>query len=123
MSSNVKPANQVFVDSLARYGFSSFLILICGEVELIVIFAHRNGDLVSFVSMLNDASIDFEQEPLGHCENDTTDIDDKMEGQGGDEEGLEEVDAGVFEEVVNKTTPCRRTTNYSKIKDEALIKA
>jgi hypothetical protein len=113
----------VFVDSLARYGFSSFLILICGEVELIVIFAHRNGELVSFVSMLNDASIDFEQEPLGHYENDTTDIDDKEEGQGDDKEGLEEVDAGVFEEAVNKTTPCRRTTNYSKIKDEALIKA
>jgi hypothetical protein len=29
----------------------------------------------------------------------------------------------VFEEAVNKTAPSRRTTNYSKIKDEALIKA
>jgi hypothetical protein len=50
-------------------------------------------------------------------------LDDEEGGEGDDEEGLEEIDAGVFEEAVNKTAPSRRTTNYSKIKDEALIKA
>jgi hypothetical protein len=75
--------------------------------------------------MLNDASIDIDEEPLGDYKNGHIGIDDveDVEEEGGDDE-LEEVDADTYEDVASKKDHItRRTTNYTKVEDEALIRA
>jgi hypothetical protein len=53
--------------------------------------------------MLNDASIDIDEEPLGDYENGHIGIDDAedVEEEGGDDE-LEEVDADTYEDAASK---------------------
>jgi hypothetical protein len=75
--------------------------------------------------MLNDAFIDIDEEPLGDYENGHIGIDDAedVEEEGGDDE-LEDVDAGTYEDAASKKDHItRRTTNYTEVEDEALIRA
>jgi hypothetical protein len=77
--------------------------------------------------MLNDASIDIDEEPLGDYENGHIGIDDAegVEEEGSDDD-LEEVDAGTYEDATSKKDHItRRTTNYTdlEVEDEALIRA
>jgi hypothetical protein len=75
--------------------------------------------------MLNDASIDIDEEPLGDYEYVHIGIDDveDVEEEGGDDD-LEEVDAGTYEYAASKKDHItRRTTNYTEVEEEALIRA
>jgi hypothetical protein len=58
-------AHHMSIDSTAKYELFHFLFN-CGDVEwaVKVIVAHRSDKSVSFMSMLNDAVIGIEQEPL-----------------------------------------------------------
>jgi hypothetical protein len=74
--------------------------------------------------MLNDASIDIDEESLGDYENGHIGIDDAedVEEEGGDDD-LEEVD-GTYEDAASKKDHIpRRTANYTEVEDEALIRA
>jgi hypothetical protein len=53
--------------------------------------------------MLNDASINIDEEPLGDYENGHIGIDDfeDVEEEGGDDD-LEQVDAGTYEDAASK---------------------
>jgi hypothetical protein len=84
--------------------------------------SHRSDDPESFVGLLNEATIDIKQEPLGDYETGALGVDDGEHGEG-EEEEFEEVDEGTFEDAANKRGPTRRTGNYTKIEYEALIKA
>jgi hypothetical protein len=83
---------------------------------------HLNKEPESFVGMLNKATIDIEQEPLGDSENGVLGVDDVEDVEGGEEE-LEEVDEGTFEDAANHKGPCKRMANYCEIEDEGLIRA
>jgi hypothetical protein len=75
--------------------------------------------------MFNDASFDIDEELLGDYENGHIGIDDAadVEEEGGDDK-LEEVDAGTYEDAASqKDHITRRTTNYTEVEDEALIRA
>jgi hypothetical protein len=75
--------------------------------------------------MLNDASIDIDEEPLGDYENGHIGIDDAedVEEEGGDDD-LEEVDAGTYKDATSKNDHItRRMANYTVVEDEALIQA
>jgi hypothetical protein len=54
--------------------------------------------------MLNEASIDIDEEPLGDYENDHIGVDDAedVEEAEGDDDELEEVDAGTYEGAASK---------------------
>jgi hypothetical protein len=67
--------------------------------------------------MLNDASIDIDEELLGDYENGHIGIDDSedVEEEGGDDD-LEEVDAGTYEDAASKKDHItRRTANYTEV--------
>jgi hypothetical protein len=94
-------------------------------VNLIVCLFCGSQGADSFVGMLNDASVDIDEEPLGGYENGYIGIDDAkdVEEEGGDDD-LEEVDAGTYEDATSKEDHItRRTTNYTEVEDEALIRA
>jgi hypothetical protein len=75
--------------------------------------------------MLNDASINIDEEPLGDYENGHIGIDDAedVEEEGGDDD-LEEVYTGTYEDAAGKKDHItKRTANYTKVEDKALIRA
>jgi hypothetical protein len=74
--------------------------------------------------MLNEASIDIDQEPLGDYENGHIEVEDVEEAEGDDDE-LEEVDIGTYEDAASKKRKhlTRRTSNYTELENEAMIKA
>jgi hypothetical protein len=76
--------------------------------------------------MLNEASINIDEEPPGDYENNHIGVDDAedVEEAEGDDDELEEVDAGTYEDAASKKDHVtRRTTNYTEVEDEALIRA
>jgi hypothetical protein len=65
--------------------------------------------------MINDASIDIDEEPLGDYENGHIDDAEDVEEEGGDDD-LEEVDAGTYEDAASKKDHItRRTANYTEV--------
>jgi hypothetical protein len=80
-----------------------------------------------FVGMLNEASIDIDEKPLGYYENGHIGVDDAedVEEAEGDDDELEEVDASTYEDAASKKEKhlTRRTLNYTEVEDEALIRA
>jgi hypothetical protein len=74
--------------------------------------------------MLNEASIDIDEGPLRDYENGQIGVDDAedVEETEGDDDELEEVDAGTYEDAASKKEKhiTRRTSNYTEVEDEAL---
>jgi hypothetical protein len=76
--------------------------------------------------MLNEASINIDEEPNGDYENGHIGIDDAedVEKAEGVDDELEEMDAGTYEDAASKKDHiARRTANYTEVEDEALIRA
>jgi hypothetical protein len=77
--------------------------------------------------MLNEASINIDEELLGDYENSNigvNDVVDVEEAEGDDDDELEEVDAGTYEDATSKKYHVtRRTANYTEVEDESLIRA
>jgi hypothetical protein len=65
--------------------------------------------------MLNEASVEIDQEPLGDYENSHIGVDDveDVEEVEGDDDELEEVDAGTYEDAASKK---EKTPNKEDIK-------
>jgi hypothetical protein len=99
----------------------------CGELECLCATVQPRAGLFRGHAQLNEASVDIDQEPLGDYENGhiwVDDVEDVEEVEGDDDE-LEEVDAGTYEDAASKKEKhlTRRTSNYTELEDEALIKA
>jgi hypothetical protein len=76
--------------------------------------------------MLNEASINIDEEPLGDYKNGHIGVDDAedVEEANGVDDELEEVNAGTYEDAASKKGHVtRRTANYTEVEDEALIRA
>jgi hypothetical protein len=74
--------------------------------------------------MLNKASIDIDQEPLGDYENDHIGLDDAEdveEVEGGDDE-LEEVDVGTYEDAASAVTQYTTACCSVQVVDITLMK-
>jgi hypothetical protein len=99
-------AREVFDEMPERY-VSLFLSgkLCSFAVSLSVRAVRCSQGTDSFVGLLNEASIDIDEEPLGDYENDNigvNDAEDVEEAEGDDDDELEEVDAGTYEDATSK---------------------
>jgi hypothetical protein len=110
-----KHAREMFDEMLERY-VSLFLSgkLCTLAVSLSVCAVQCSQGTDSFVGILNEPSINIDEEPLGDYENGHIGVDDAedVEEAEGDDDELEEVDAGTYEDAASKKDHVtRRTTN------------
>ena len=74
--------------------------------------------MADFVQMLDDNTVDIDQAPIGDYG--YNEMDGGVHGHGGEEDDVEEVDEGVYDEAQAKRAISK---NYTPPEDKVLIKA